>query len=89
MESDFAPKGELKFSRLMGGERQMGGFRKFNEMWGKKELNLGIIISNRYKTCLYFKHLCVRCRELLFLLGSSAKYGESVGHKNILRMGVN
>ena len=45
MESDFAPKGELKFSRLMGGERQMGGFRKFNEKWGKKVQNLGKIFQ--------------------------------------------
>ena len=80
--------GELKFSWLMGGERQMGGFRKFNEKWGKKVQNLGIIFQiPRYETCLYFMHLCVHCRELLFLLGYYAKYYESVGHKNILQMG--
>ena len=57
-ESDFAPGGELKFSWLMGGERQMGGFRKFNEKWGKKVQNLGIIFQIDMKR-VYISCICV------------------------------
>ena len=57
---------------------------------GEKSAKFRYISSNRYNMCLYFMHSCVYCRELLlFLFGHYAKYGESVGHKNILQMGGN
>ena len=85
--STFVLEGEVNFFTLMGGLIQMGDFRKFYEKWGKKVQKLGILFQIDDKMCLYFMHLCVRCRELSCLLSYYAKYSESVGHKNILQMG--
>ena len=72
---------------LMGGLMEMEDFKKFYEKWGKKVQKLGIIFQIDDKMCLYFTHLCVHGRELLFLLSYYSKYSESVDRKFILQMG--